>query len=416
MNASASFLALFIVALGYGVIVPLAPTLVREAMGPIAAQAISFHTGALSAAYLLAFAALAPLWGRVADVAARRVIAAAGLAGFALSFAVMAVAPAMTVLYPALIAGGAAAATVVPAIQVQIGRVDGDLAKARLLTALGAASFAGWFLGPPLASWSIGVGQARGISATSLPLGVIAILGFAAAIFSLYAIPAGSPFVGGDEAHAARQPFTRGAWQFGLLAMAVAFGLGGFEVSLVLWILQVMRLDAGQVSRLLVECTVVMMVVQATMFFLPAARPRWKPAGAAAAFAGMAAAVALTPLATGAIAMSALVAILAAAATVLQATQDQVKALAIARTLNSNSEAVDNDAFLRATWRVLQAERQCDSLLREARRVILGTVQDAPALMLANDLACGLELASDRLLAAAYALRDLAFDKAGVRG
>jgi uncharacterized protein Yka (UPF0111/DUF47 family) len=104
------------------------------------------------------------------------------------------------------------------------------------------------------------------------------------------------------------------------------------------------------------------------------------------------------------------------AATVLQATQDQVKALAIARTLGSNSEAADNDAFLRATWRVLQAERQCDALLRDARHVILGAVQDAPSLMLANDLACTLELASDRLLVAAYALRDLAFDKAGVRG
>lgn len=104
------------------------------------------------------------------------------------------------------------------------------------------------------------------------------------------------------------------------------------------------------------------------------------------------------------------------AATVLQATEDQVKALAIARTLSSNSEAADNDAFLGATWRVLQAERQCDALLRGARRVILGTVQDAPSLMLANDLAGTLELASDRLLAAAYALRDLAFDKAGVRG
>ena len=104
------------------------------------------------------------------------------------------------------------------------------------------------------------------------------------------------------------------------------------------------------------------------------------------------------------------------AATVLQATQDQVKALAIARTLGSNSDAADNDAFLRATWRVLQAERQCDALLRDARRVILGAVHDAPSLMLANDLACTLELASDCLLAAAYALRDLAFDKAGVRG
>jgi len=104
------------------------------------------------------------------------------------------------------------------------------------------------------------------------------------------------------------------------------------------------------------------------------------------------------------------------AGTVLQATQDQVKALAIARTLGSHGESVDNDAFLDAIWRVLQAERQCDSLLRDARRVILGAVHDAPSLMLANDLAGTLELASDRLLAAAYALRELAFDKAGVRG
>jgi len=101
---------------------------------------------------------------------------------------------------------------------------------------------------------------------------------------------------------------------------------------------------------------------------------------------------------------------------VLQATQDYVKALAIARTLGSDSEAVDNEDFLAATWRVLQAERQCDVMLREARRVILGTLQDAASLMLANDLAAALESASDYLLTAAYALRDVAFDKTGVRG
>ena len=104
------------------------------------------------------------------------------------------------------------------------------------------------------------------------------------------------------------------------------------------------------------------------------------------------------------------------AATVLQATQDYVKALAIARTLGSDSEAVDNDAFLGATWRVLQAERQCDALLRDARRLILGALLDAPSLMLANDLAAAFEAASDYLLTAAYSLRDVAFDKTGVRG
>jgi uncharacterized protein Yka (UPF0111/DUF47 family) len=104
------------------------------------------------------------------------------------------------------------------------------------------------------------------------------------------------------------------------------------------------------------------------------------------------------------------------AATVVQATEDHVKALAIARTLGDASAALDSDAFLAAIWRVLHAERKCDELLREARKVILDALHDAPSLMLANDLAVALEDASDRLLTTAYALREVAFDKAGVRG
>lgn len=319
MNAIASFVALLIVALGYGVLVPLGPALVERSMGPISVQASSFHTGALSAVYLLAFAALAPLWGRAVDTSSRRLIAAGGLTGFAIAFGAMAMVPRMDLMYVALAAAGACAAAVVPAIQVQIGRVEGDLAKARLLSALGAASFAGWFLGPPLASWSLSLGKARGIGGADLPLDVVAVLGLAAAVLMLYAIPADSPEVASGQAEGDPRTLRRRAWLFGLLAMAVTFGVGGFEVSLVLWVFQVMRLEAGLVSRILVECTVVMMVVQATIFFLPAARPRWEPVAAGAAFGAMAAAVALTPLAPGAWAMFALVAIIAAAATLLQA-------------------------------------------------------------------------------------------------
>lgn len=103
------------------------------------------------------------------------------------------------------------------------------------------------------------------------------------------------------------------------------------------------------------------------------------------------------------------------AQTVLAATQEHVKALAIARCLGDASDTADNDSFLAASWNVLRSERQCDELLRTARRAILAVVRDAPALMLANDLASTLELASDRLLVAGYALRDVAFGKAGAR-
>ena len=103
------------------------------------------------------------------------------------------------------------------------------------------------------------------------------------------------------------------------------------------------------------------------------------------------------------------------ALSVLCATQEHIKALAVARRLGAGSDAADSDAFLAASWNVLRSERECDELLRSARRLILASIRDAASLMLANDLAMTLELASDRLLAAGYALRDVAFDQAGAR-
>jgi len=91
------------------------------------------------------------------------------------------------------------------------------------------------------------------------------------------------------------------------------------------------------------------------------------------------------------------------------ATQDLVKALAIAATLGEDSDALDHDDYLAATWRVLQAERRCDELLRQARRALAGELRDAAALLFANDLVLALERASDGLLALVYGLRARSF-------
>ena len=104
----------------------------------------------------------------------------------------------------------------------------------------------------------------------------------------------------------------------------------------------------------------------------------------------------------------------ALANTVLNATQDHVKALAVARTLGETSDAADSDEFLAASWRVLQAERQCDELLRTARRALSHECRkhsDAVALTLGNELAAAVELASDALLALSYGLRERAFHR-----
>lgn len=99
---------------------------------------------------------------------------------------------------------------------------------------------------------------------------------------------------------------------------------------------------------------------------------------------------------------------------VLGATQDHVRAVAVARTLGEGSDAADHDEYLDASWRVLQAERQCDELLRSARRALASKVEDAASMVLGNELAAALEAASDRLLVIGYALRDHAFRRVGV--
>jgi uncharacterized protein Yka (UPF0111/DUF47 family) len=98
---------------------------------------------------------------------------------------------------------------------------------------------------------------------------------------------------------------------------------------------------------------------------------------------------------------------------VLTATQDHVKAVAVVSALGEASDAADHDEFLDASWRVLQAERQCDELLRSTRRTLAREVKDPASLLLGNDLAAALEQASDALLALGYGLREHAFRRAG---
>jgi uncharacterized protein Yka (UPF0111/DUF47 family) len=103
----------------------------------------------------------------------------------------------------------------------------------------------------------------------------------------------------------------------------------------------------------------------------------------------------------------------AIAQTALAAARDHVRSLAIARTLWAEPDAGQVHEFLDVTWRVQLAERLADEQLRAARRTALRVQSQAGELMLATDLAQSLELATDRLLAASYALRDMVMARTG---
>jgi uncharacterized protein Yka (UPF0111/DUF47 family) len=99
-----------------------------------------------------------------------------------------------------------------------------------------------------------------------------------------------------------------------------------------------------------------------------------------------------------------------------EAVRDHVKALSIAGVLHDGGTAEDHEAFLAVSWRVVDAERQCDELLRDVRRALVRHVEDPVTLNLATDFAASIELATDALLTTSYGVRELAFSRIGARG
>ena len=97
--------------------------------------------------------------------------------------------------------------------------------------------------------------------------------------------------------------------------------------------------------------------------------------------------------------------------TALAAIQDYIRALSIAQELGQESRAEDQEEFISSTWHILNAEQQCDILLREVRRALARHVDNAPIHVMSTDFAAAIELATDALLVTTYSLRDLAFSR-----
>ncbi len=108
---------------------------------------------------------------------------------------------------------------------------------------------------------------------------------------------------------------------------------------------------------------------------------------------------------------------------VLNACQEQVKAVVTAKQLssrqpindmtnarqsNSHQTLEDGSLLMSYNWQIMRAEKNCDELYREAKRVIVQSVTHAQALLLANDLIGALEKTTDCLLMTNFQLRNLA--------
>ena len=298
-------LSVFTVSLGFGIVLPSLPFLIERLLGPSGdAAQVSRATGLLTGLYMLSLFLFASLWGRLSDKVGRRAILLIGLIGFSATSLTFAFVENLPAIYVERFLSGLFAAAVTPVALAAIGDLAAtEAARARRLTFVSLAGIGGFLLGPML-----GVFVARtaftlipgtsGLGPLVIPLAGTAALALLVAIAARLTIP-GETAIGCGARHA--QPAVPAAKRLVTRLLALAFiasaGIGVFEVGLALRGKQELGLNPYQIATMFTECSLVMVVVQAIVFS-PWIKPETTRWFILPAFAILAVALFLVPLAS----------------------------------------------------------------------------------------------------------------------
>ena len=253
--------AVFIVALAYGIALPLLPVWIERAFGRDAD--IGLHTGLIAGSYAVALFLFAPMWGRWSDELGRRPVLIVGIAGFGFAMALGAAFPGPFVLYLSRFLGGLFAASIMPVAQALMADAIAERqSRARHFSWLGMASIAGLLAGPLIggaANSAIGTGFQ---SYTLLHAG-LALTATATAVLAFFSLPTALPLAAPAPG---ASPTRRQLAVLLLLSALVAAGLGAFEVGVAVRGRYDPSLTAGRLGLVFAECMLVMAAAQALVF------------------------------------------------------------------------------------------------------------------------------------------------------
>ena len=234
------------------------------------------HIGYLGAVYAAGVLVGAPLWGFVSDRVGQGPILIIGLVGYVTSLLAL-LAPAVAGvwgIYALRLATGFFVAAVIPVVSALVAGHTRDAHRARRFAWLSAVSLLGFLFGPGLgavADWlaqlagditAFNLSSAQAVIVLSSLLGAVIMLGLAATL------PAPGSAVPASERAAVSDNKGRMTALYGLNA-AVMFVLAGFELGILLQGQQHPGVSAQEVSLMFAECSLVMLGVNALLFFTP---------------------------------------------------------------------------------------------------------------------------------------------------
>ncbi len=136
------FIVMFLVMIGFGIIIPVLP-FYAEALGASPAE-----LGWLMAVYSLMQLLFAPMWGRVSDRVGRKPVIMIGIFGLALSFFLMGISSSLWMLFVARIVGGFLSAANMPTVMAYAADITSEEDRGKGMGVVGAATGLGFIFGP----------------------------------------------------------------------------------------------------------------------------------------------------------------------------------------------------------------------------------------------------------------------------
>ncbi|MFE8069981.1 MFS transporter [Marinobacteraceae bacterium S3BR75-40.1] len=145
--------AAFVVALGYGTVLPLLPRFIQRLEAVATPDAVAFQTALLTGVYTLALFFSAPFWGRLSDRTGHRKVLLIGLTGFALTIVGFGQVNHLGTAY-AMRAGAGSFGGAVLALSMAVAGSDIlQHRRARHIDWVSAATTLGFLAGPALGGW-----------------------------------------------------------------------------------------------------------------------------------------------------------------------------------------------------------------------------------------------------------------------
>lgn len=138
------FLIMFLVMVGFGIIIPVIPFF-AEKVGATPAE-----LGLLMGVYSFMQLISAPIWGRISDRIGRKPVMMIGILGLAISFFLMAISSQLWMLFVARIIGGLLSSANMPTTMAYVADITSDEDRSKGMGIIGAATGLGFIFGPAI--------------------------------------------------------------------------------------------------------------------------------------------------------------------------------------------------------------------------------------------------------------------------